>query len=457
MRILLLTAVLLGGPHYDATPGGGGGSGDVTDVFDCASGNCQSIAQGATDLLDMSACDASTATEGLILPQHATACAGGVAEGQICWEADDDTLYIGNGATLTEVGTGASHPAATNLALNDDVTFTLGTGTDVVCQWETDTTPDSLTCDTAGPVCWSVAGVCDPADFDDALYIISEGETAYTNTNHDIGLVVEAIGSAGVQSIAVLAVAKTDGVSSHATAVEAVSKVTVTGDSGEAIAGSFYSIDVHAGADNIGVKLNALNGANDYAFEIVNGNALNAQPFEWFIADDQTDSFAISGDGGDDDIFYVSSDSSDPLIGTIGDLEVGDDADIAGTLDVGELTTFDGPAAFSLATTATVGANAFTWDLTDKSIQQVNLEACTGGGDCTATLNGEVAGGSYMFIITQGASVETVAWAGGTFLWPAGSEPTTTATDDAIDVVNCIATAVGAFMCWTAQDMQEAA
>lgn len=84
------------------------GSGDITDVFSCASGDCSSITMAATDFLDMSGTDASTTTEGLKLPQHATACAGGTAEGQVCWEADADKLWIGNGSTLTEIGAGGS-------------------------------------------------------------------------------------------------------------------------------------------------------------------------------------------------------------------------------------------------------------------------------------------------------------------------------------------------------------
>lgn len=78
------------------------GSGDITDVFSCASGDCASITMAATDLLDMSGTDASTATEGLILPQHATACAGGTAEGQVCWEADAHILHIGTSAALVD-------------------------------------------------------------------------------------------------------------------------------------------------------------------------------------------------------------------------------------------------------------------------------------------------------------------------------------------------------------------
>ena len=79
---------------------GAGVSGDITDVFNCSSGNCASIVAGATDLLDFSGNDASTLTEGLILPQHATACATGVGEGQVCWESDANILHIGDGVAF---------------------------------------------------------------------------------------------------------------------------------------------------------------------------------------------------------------------------------------------------------------------------------------------------------------------------------------------------------------------
>ena len=90
------------GTDIDCTTDAPAGSGDVTDVFNCAAGDCASIVAGATDLLNFSGNDASTATEGLILPQHATACAGGTAEGQVCWEADADKLYVGNGTVIVE-------------------------------------------------------------------------------------------------------------------------------------------------------------------------------------------------------------------------------------------------------------------------------------------------------------------------------------------------------------------
>lgn len=81
---------------------GGGGSGDITDVFSCATGDCSSITVAAMDLLDFSGSDSSATNEGIILPQHATACAGGTAEGQLCWEADADILHIGDSTGLKD-------------------------------------------------------------------------------------------------------------------------------------------------------------------------------------------------------------------------------------------------------------------------------------------------------------------------------------------------------------------
>ncbi|KKK80871.1 hypothetical protein LCGC14_2819160, partial [marine sediment metagenome] len=60
------------------------------------------LAISATGIVDLSSSDASTTSEGLILPQHATACAGGTAEGQVCWEADANILHIGDGTTIQD-------------------------------------------------------------------------------------------------------------------------------------------------------------------------------------------------------------------------------------------------------------------------------------------------------------------------------------------------------------------
>ena len=50
------------------------------------------------DLLDLDAINMSSTTEGLLLPQSTT-CASGTAEGQLCWDTDNDLLYIGNAAS----------------------------------------------------------------------------------------------------------------------------------------------------------------------------------------------------------------------------------------------------------------------------------------------------------------------------------------------------------------------
>jgi len=84
------------------------GAGDITDIYNCASGDCSNIVLADGDLLNMSSVSVSVTTEGLILPQHATDCStAGTAEGQICWEADANALYVGNGETVTAIGGGS--------------------------------------------------------------------------------------------------------------------------------------------------------------------------------------------------------------------------------------------------------------------------------------------------------------------------------------------------------------
>ena len=100
----------------------GGGSGDITDVYDCSTGDCNSITLTDGDLLDMDAVNNSTTTEGLILPQG-TAPTGATAEGQIGWETDVDELWVGTGSARINVGklalvaTGANHTASFALSM----------------------------------------------------------------------------------------------------------------------------------------------------------------------------------------------------------------------------------------------------------------------------------------------------------------------------------------------------
>ena len=82
------------------------GSIDGTEMLDNTIGVADlaaSLAFADADLVSFASVSVTDATEGLILPQHATDCsASGTAEGQVCWEADANTLYIGDGATVTQ-------------------------------------------------------------------------------------------------------------------------------------------------------------------------------------------------------------------------------------------------------------------------------------------------------------------------------------------------------------------
>lgn len=67
----------------------------------------------------------SSATEGILLPKHATTCASATGEGQICWDAGDDSsnaLWIGDGTVARNIGAGSS---TTNIEVNLDEMFLL--------------------------------------------------------------------------------------------------------------------------------------------------------------------------------------------------------------------------------------------------------------------------------------------------------------------------------------------
>ncbi len=63
------------------------------------------------DVLNLSAIDASSETEGLILPQ-ADDTSAAIAEGQISWDRDDDTLYIGTGDAQVQLNTSSGDISA---------------------------------------------------------------------------------------------------------------------------------------------------------------------------------------------------------------------------------------------------------------------------------------------------------------------------------------------------------
>jgi excisionase family DNA binding protein len=87
-----------------------------------------------SDLLNLSAINTSSTTEGLILPQ-ATSCASGTAEGQICWDTDGDFLSVGNGTTATSILTAggtlftlAGDSGSSTIVGGDTVTVAGGAG-----------------------------------------------------------------------------------------------------------------------------------------------------------------------------------------------------------------------------------------------------------------------------------------------------------------------------------------
>ena len=71
--------------------GGGGGSGDITDVWGCATGNCDALTAAAGDSFDAGSADSTD-------PFQEAATAGPTVEGRAIWDSDDDILEVGDGA-----------------------------------------------------------------------------------------------------------------------------------------------------------------------------------------------------------------------------------------------------------------------------------------------------------------------------------------------------------------------
>ncbi len=90
-----------------------------------------SLAFDDGDLLNLSAVNASGTGEGLVLPQ-ATDTSASTAEGQITWDSDDDTLYIGDGAGVQAIsgglwtdGTNGHYDNTEGIIVGGDVAETL--------------------------------------------------------------------------------------------------------------------------------------------------------------------------------------------------------------------------------------------------------------------------------------------------------------------------------------------
>jgi len=81
-------------------------TGEITDDTITMTDIAATLSPANGDLIDFGT-NISSATEGLMVPAHATTCASATAEGQVCWEEDANILWIGDGAAAVAVGPGA--------------------------------------------------------------------------------------------------------------------------------------------------------------------------------------------------------------------------------------------------------------------------------------------------------------------------------------------------------------
>jgi len=179
-----------------------GGGGDITDVFDCATGDCASIAMTDGDLLNASAVNGSSTTEGIIIPQS-TDCSAATAEGQLCWDTDNTTLYIGNDGGTSQIGAAggagdisdvyncasgdcAAIAMADGDLLNGSAVNCSGTGEGIIL-------PQAADCAAAtaeGQICW---------DTDDRLYVGTGAATVGMLKATDTGGAIDFGGSTSLE------------------------------------------------------------------------------------------------------------------------------------------------------------------------------------------------------------------------------------------------------------------
>jgi hypothetical protein len=104
----------------------GGGSGDVEAVYDCASGDCNTITIGESEYLDGGAVDGTT--DPYVALPRGTDCSTVTGEGRACWESDADILWIGDGAAAGGSAFGTFGNAIAE-GIGDTLTVSSGIGT----------------------------------------------------------------------------------------------------------------------------------------------------------------------------------------------------------------------------------------------------------------------------------------------------------------------------------------
>ena len=78
------------------------GAGDITSVWDTASGAVTQPVISSGEFLDGGTATSDAAGEGILLPR-ANDVSAATAEGQISWDADDDLLYVGDGVGVVSI------------------------------------------------------------------------------------------------------------------------------------------------------------------------------------------------------------------------------------------------------------------------------------------------------------------------------------------------------------------
>ena len=97
--------------------GGSGGTGDIDAVWLTTSGTVDALTAGAGDSLN------ATNADFTIPNVIETDCSAVVAEGRTCWDSDDDTYWIGDGASALQIGGGTVDTSGVPVA-NDYARFT---------------------------------------------------------------------------------------------------------------------------------------------------------------------------------------------------------------------------------------------------------------------------------------------------------------------------------------------
>src|SRR3990167_4806395 len=105
LKITAGTGITVGDDSISTTLGTSIATGEIDSDTITASNLSATLTFSDGDLIDLSAINSSSATEGLLLPQS-TSCSSAIGEGQLCFDSDDDLLYTGSGTAAVVVGTG---------------------------------------------------------------------------------------------------------------------------------------------------------------------------------------------------------------------------------------------------------------------------------------------------------------------------------------------------------------